>query len=112
MPIDTAMNLGQQFVVSIIALTQDADDLAFCFVGSTDGNEAFTEASGETEIADFDVGGGDGRMGAYEEDGTGATTLSWTVPNDVNHGTLGFVIETAAAAAAAIHLNMAPYVPA
>lgn len=76
-----------------VTVTQDEQDLAFCFAGHNDSTTAFTPGGGEGERADFaDIGF---RIWAAFEDGEGSTTLSWTQPASKENSTVGFVIEVA-----------------
>ena len=86
-----------------VSVTQEADDLAFCFAGFNQTGGTFAPGGGETEHADFDVIGFD--MWAASEDGSAATTLSWTHSGNKEHSTLGFNIN---AAPGAVILTPAP----
>jgi len=83
-----------------VAVTQGADDLAFCFAAHLQNADAFGIGGSEDEHEDFD---GDSFMRGWaaSEDGSGATTLSWTQTEEKERATIGFNIKAAAAAGAA-----------
>ena len=96
-PLSGAATQGGTGSSGSVAVTQDADDLAFCFAAHLTTGSALDVGGGETEHADFDSASLF-RMWAASEDGDGATTLSWTQGESKERSTLGFIIEAAGAA--------------
>jgi len=74
-----------------VSVTQAANDLAFCFAGHNE-DTAFSIGGGETEHEDLSSGAGGFRMWAASQDGTGATTLSWSQSASKENSTVGFLI--------------------
>jgi len=87
---------------------QAADDLAFVFAGHLQNCDAFGIGGCETELLDVNTAQGF-RVWAAEEDGTGATTLSWTQAQSKEKSTVAFVVNAAAVAAAGTNYDMRSY---
>ena len=96
-PLEGADTEGGTGTSGSVSVTQEADDIAFIFAGHFQPDDAFGIGGGETEHEDFGLAGSF-RMWAASEDGTSATTLSWTQTQSKDKSSLGFNINNAATA--------------
>jgi len=76
-----------------VSVTQEADDLAFCFAGHLQATSSFEPLSGESEHADFFIESVFACWAA-SEDGTTATTLGFTQAESKEFSILGFNINS------------------
>ncbi len=96
-PLSAVAEDEQNATTGSVSVTQGDNDLAFVFAGiKNNGLGVFIPGGGEVTHADFD-NLSSLRVWAASEDGTGATTLSWTISvGSGDNATVGFLINESA----------------